>query len=70
MPAISPGTLAQNVINEQYGSEEEFLFAVADVMKNEYRTIVESGLLLQIDSPDKLKAMADGAEIASKQLWG
>ena len=32
MPAVSPGTLAQNVINEYYKGEEEFLFAVAEVM--------------------------------------
>jgi 5-methyltetrahydropteroyltriglutamate--homocysteine methyltransferase len=37
MPAVSPGTLAQNVINEYYKDEEEFLTAVAEVMKEEYR---------------------------------
>jgi 5-methyltetrahydropteroyltriglutamate--homocysteine methyltransferase len=52
LPAVSPGTLAQNVINEYYPDEEAFLFAVAEVMKEEYQAIVEAGFLLQIDSPD------------------
>jgi 5-methyltetrahydropteroyltriglutamate--homocysteine methyltransferase len=52
MPAVSPGTLAQNVINEYYKDEEEFLTAVAEVMKEEYQAIVQAGFLLQIDSPD------------------
>jgi 5-methyltetrahydropteroyltriglutamate--homocysteine methyltransferase len=52
MPAVSPGTLAQNVINEHYKDEEEFLFAVAEVMKEEYQAIVQAGFLLQVDSPD------------------
>ena len=52
LPAVSPGTLAQNVINECYQDEAAFLFAVADVMKEEYQAIVQAGFLLQIDSPD------------------
>jgi 5-methyltetrahydropteroyltriglutamate--homocysteine methyltransferase len=52
LPTVSPGTLAQNVINEYYQDEEAFLFAVADVMREEYRAIVQAGFLLQIDSPD------------------
>lgn len=52
LPAVSPGTLAQNVINEYYQDEEAFLCAAAEVMKEEYQAIVAAGFLLQIDSPD------------------
>ena len=52
LPTVSPGTLAQNVINEYYKDEETFLFAVAEVMREEYHAIVQAGFLLQIDSPD------------------
>jgi 5-methyltetrahydropteroyltriglutamate--homocysteine methyltransferase len=52
MPAISPGTLAQNVTNEHYESDDAFLFAVADAMAHEYKAIVDAGFLLQTDSPD------------------
>jgi 5-methyltetrahydropteroyltriglutamate--homocysteine methyltransferase len=66
IPAISPGTLAQNVINEYYKDEEAFLYAVADVIKEEYQAIVQAGFLLQIDSPDL--AMGKNVQFADKTL--
>ena len=66
IPAVSPGTLAQNVINEYYKDEEEFLYAVADVMKDEYQAIVRAGFLLQVDSPDL--AMGKNVQFADKTL--
>jgi 5-methyltetrahydropteroyltriglutamate--homocysteine methyltransferase len=66
IPAVSPGTLAQNVVNEYYKDEEAFLYAVAEVMKEEYRAIVQAGFLLQIDSPDL--AMGKNVQFADKTL--
>jgi 5-methyltetrahydropteroyltriglutamate--homocysteine methyltransferase len=66
IPAVSPGTLAQNVVNEYYKDEEEFLYAVAEVMKEEYQAIVQAGFLLQIDSPDL--AMGKNVQFADKTL--
>ncbi len=66
IPAVSPGTLAQNVVNEYYKDEEAFLYAVADVMKEEYQAIVQAGFLLQIDSPDL--AMGKNVQFADKTL--
>ena len=34
-----------------YKTEEEFLFASADAMHEEYKAIVEAGIVLQIDDP-------------------
>jgi len=51
MPAISPSDVVGNQLNEYYGTEEEFLTAVADALNEEYRTIVDAGFLLQIDDP-------------------
>jgi 5-methyltetrahydropteroyltriglutamate--homocysteine methyltransferase len=48
MPAYAPRGLGGN---EYYKSEEEYLFAVADAMREEYREIVNAGLILQIDDP-------------------
>ena len=50
--AASPGVIANFLGNEHYPSEEEYLYALADVMKDDYKAIVDSGLLLQIDCPD------------------
>ena len=52
MTAASPGVIANFLPNEYYGTEEEYLYALADVMKDEYNAITNAGLLLQIDCPD------------------
>jgi 5-methyltetrahydropteroyltriglutamate--homocysteine methyltransferase len=52
LPANTPGTIEHWMLNEFYKSDEEFVFAIADTMSEEYRAIVEAGFLLQIDDPD------------------
>ena len=51
VPAISPVDVAGNQTDEHYPSEDEFLYAVADAMNEEYRAIVDAGFVLQIDDP-------------------
>jgi len=52
MNAASPGVISLFLQNEFYPSREAYLAALADAMRNEYRTIVEAGLDLQLDCPD------------------
>jgi 5-methyltetrahydropteroyltriglutamate--homocysteine methyltransferase len=52
MTAPSPGILTRFIINLHYPSEEAYIAALAEVMKVEYRAIVEAGFVLQIDAPD------------------
>ena len=52
MTAASPGVIANFLPNEYYPTEEAYLYALADVMKDEYNAIAASGLTLQIDCPD------------------
>jgi 5-methyltetrahydropteroyltriglutamate--homocysteine methyltransferase len=56
MGAVSPGQIAFNYPNQQYGSHEEYLAALADALSYEYNAIVDAGLNLQIDSPDMAMA--------------
>jgi 5-methyltetrahydropteroyltriglutamate--homocysteine methyltransferase len=51
MPAVSPAQLAGWNKNEFYKTDEEFRVAVADALHEEYRAIVDAGLVLQIDDP-------------------
>ncbi len=51
MPAVSPSNLANWNRNEHYKSEEEYLYALADALKEEYRAIIDAGLVLQVDDP-------------------
>ena len=52
LPANSSGTIEHWMANEYYKSDEEFVFAIAEAMNEEYRAIVDAGFLLQIDDPD------------------
>ena len=52
LPANSPGTIEHWMANEHYKSDEDFVFAIAEAMNEEYRAITEAGFLLQIDDPD------------------
>ena len=52
LPAIAPGTMEHWMKNEYYPTDETYLFAIADAMHEEYKTIVDAGFILQIDDPD------------------
>lgn len=52
MNAASPGVISLFLQNEYYASRDEYLAALADAMAEEYRTIVDAGLYLQLDCPD------------------
>ena len=56
MTAPSPGILTRFIINLHYPTEDAYVAALADVMRTEYRAIVEAGFILQIDAPDRLGA--------------
>lgn len=51
MCVLAPGWLEHFFYNEYYSSDEEYLFALADAIKHEYKAIVDAGLILQIDDP-------------------
>src|SRR5262245_16954929 len=50
MTSIAPGS-ASRIANRFYKTEEEFLYACADAMREEYKAIVDAGLILQLDDP-------------------
>jgi len=51
MPAISPSNIEDWQKNAYYKSQEEYIFAIADAMREEYKTIVDAGFLVQVDDP-------------------
>src|SRR5690242_8870317 len=52
MTAASPGVVSLFCRNEHYPTEEAYLFAIAEAMRQEYETIAGAGIILQIDCPD------------------
>lgn len=51
MTAVSPG-LIRRIENRYYPSQDEYELALAEALGEEYRAIVDAGLVLQIDCPD------------------
>ena len=52
MNAASPGVISLFLQNDFYKTREAYLAALADAMREEYETIVDAGLYLQLDCPD------------------
>jgi len=52
MSAASPGVVSLFFRNDHYPSQEAYLFAIAEAMRQEYQTIAKAGIILQIDCPD------------------
>lgn len=52
MTSAAPGVIANFLPNAYYPSHEAYLYALAEVMKDEYKAIVQAGFLLQLDCPD------------------
>jgi 5-methyltetrahydropteroyltriglutamate--homocysteine methyltransferase len=50
MSSVSPATL-QIIPNKHYGKPEDYTFALAEAIREEYRAIVDAGFILQIDDP-------------------
>jgi 5-methyltetrahydropteroyltriglutamate--homocysteine methyltransferase len=52
MTAASPGQVARFQGNEYYKSDEEYLWALGNALKDEYKAITDAGFVLQLDCPD------------------
>ncbi len=48
---ISPTNLEMYFENRYYKSQEEYLFALAEAMREEYKAVVDAGFVLQVDDP-------------------
>jgi 5-methyltetrahydropteroyltriglutamate--homocysteine methyltransferase len=50
--ALGPLSLGAGVHNLCYNSEEEYMLAVADACREEYKAVTDAGLVLQVDEPE------------------
>lgn len=66
MNSASPGLVTAFQPNQYYDSHEDYLSAIADVMREEYEQIVAAGLLLQLDCPDLAMARHTGFQDLSE----
>jgi 5-methyltetrahydropteroyltriglutamate--homocysteine methyltransferase len=71
LPAISPSNVEGRFANRYYKTDEEYLFAIAEAMREEYRAIVDAGFLVQIDDPRLVTyyVMNPRASVADCRRW-
>ena len=72
MPVVAPASTYW-LENEHYGSEEEFVYALADALAVEYKAIVDAGFMLQVDDAVLMHEMdsilAEGGSIEDYRRW-
>jgi 5-methyltetrahydropteroyltriglutamate--homocysteine methyltransferase len=66
MNSASPGLVTAFQPNQYYPTHEEYVWALSDAMKQEYRMIIDSGLILQLDCPDLAMARHTGFQDLSE----
>ena len=49
LTTVAPASVGYDVFQEHYTSEREYIFAIANALREEYRAVYESGLVLQVD---------------------
>jgi 5-methyltetrahydropteroyltriglutamate--homocysteine methyltransferase len=49
LPTVAPGSIVVSLENDYYSTEDELLRGMADALREEYRAIVDAGLILQVD---------------------
>jgi 5-methyltetrahydropteroyltriglutamate--homocysteine methyltransferase len=50
--AASPGVVSLFFDNQYYGTDEEYVFAIAEAMRHEYEATAAAGATVQLDCPD------------------
>jgi 5-methyltetrahydropteroyltriglutamate--homocysteine methyltransferase len=49
LPVVAPASAVWNGVNEYYPTEKEYVYAIAEALRDEYRTICEAGIIVQVD---------------------
>jgi 5-methyltetrahydropteroyltriglutamate--homocysteine methyltransferase len=74
MSAASPGVVSFFIPDRHYHNHANYVGAIADAMRPEYRAIVDAGLILQLDCPDlamvgsRYSSLAEFREYASTNV--
>jgi 5-methyltetrahydropteroyltriglutamate--homocysteine methyltransferase len=50
-PVLGPGWLDHSILNDYYEKEEDYIYALAEVSKHDFKAVADAGFVLQIDDP-------------------
>ncbi len=71
MPVVAPCSM-EITPNQHYRTQEDYLFALADTLRDEYRMIVDAGFILQVDDailPMQRFMLFQGKDFAEYRQW-
>ena len=63
LPASAPHPFG---IDEHYATEEEYVLAIAEALREEYLAIIDAGLILQVDDPFMIDLLMEDREPAER----
>ncbi len=72
LPVVAPASVAPERRDEHYKDDEAFMFGIAGALAEEYRTIIEAGLYVQVDDahlPFMYDRMVPPASLADYRKW-
>ena len=72
LPVVAPASVLSDLHDEHYGDERTLYFALAEALRHEYRTIADSGLMVQIDDAwlaAKYDRMVPPGTLADYRKW-
>jgi len=72
LPVVAPASVFGIEWQDVYSSEEEFLYAIADALREEYKLILDAGLTLQVDDafiPWMYDIMVPPGTLADYRHW-
>ena len=73
MPCVAPCSVEVGRANQYYATEEEYLYAIAEALREEYLAIIDAGFILQVDDallPMYWDRMAPAGTMTEFQRWG
>ena len=72
VPSVAPTSLEDFNLNRHYKTAEEYVQAIAEAMREEYKAIVDAGFLLQIDDPHLATyyVLHPELSVADVRRWG
>jgi 5-methyltetrahydropteroyltriglutamate--homocysteine methyltransferase len=72
LPVVAPASAFPECLNEHYRDERDFMFGLAEALREEYRAIVDAGLIVQIDDaflPYMYEKLVPPMTLADYRRW-
>jgi len=72
LPVVAPASVLPDAEDRFYGNEEKLLAAIAETLRVEYRSVIKSGLILQVDDAwltGMYDRMVPPASLADYRKW-